>query len=276
MKEWPALEIAEAGDTDFLLAELDDFSPTALDDLGGAVRVFFATDEARDAALRALDGRRFSVSAIEISDEDWAKRSQANLQPVTVGRIAIVPAPSGVEGPALQIVIVPSMGFGTGHHATTRLCLAALQTIDLRGKSVLDVGTGSGVLAIAARLLGAERALGIDNDADAIQSANENLALNPAAEHVTFTVMALEGVAAAGDLVKPAVRADVITANLTGALLVRSAPVLQKALAPGGRLILSGVLEAERDAVVESFPDSPPVWEEMQDGWWAGVLVNRA
>src|SRR5437763_5665948 len=104
------------------------------------------------------------------------------------------------------------MGFGTGHHATTRLCLAALQAIDLRGQFVLDVGTGSGLLAIAAARLGAARAVGTDDDPDAIQAANENLALNDVA-NVQFVV---------ADLMKDALpQAPVVVANLMGALIVR-------------------------------------------------------
>jgi ribosomal protein L11 methyltransferase len=158
------------------------------------------------------------------------------------------------------------MGFGTGHHVTTRLCLAALQTIDLNGRSVLDVGTGSGVLAIAADLLGAASALGIDNDADAIQSARESLELNPDARHVTFETIDL----AARTL--PA--ADVVTANLTGALLIRSAGALLTAVRPHGMLILSGIQSGERDEVRQAFGDAEIGWEREEDGW-VGLAVKK-
>jgi ribosomal protein L11 methyltransferase len=163
-------------------------------------------------------------------------------------------------------VIVPSMGFGTGHHVTTRLCLEALQALDLRGRTVLDVGTGSGVLAIAADLLGAARAIGIDCDADAIQSARENLALNPEARRVTFDL---------ADLTSSSLpHADIVTANLTGALLVRAAPALAGAVRPGGTLILSGLLTHERDEVCRAFSSPAVTWEREEDGW-VGLAVKK-
>jgi ribosomal protein L11 methyltransferase len=158
------------------------------------------------------------------------------------------------------------MGFGTGHHATTRLCLAELQKLDLRGKSVLDVGTGSGVLAIAAAALGAESALGIDDDADAIQAANENLECN-AVTNVTFAVR---------DLMKedlPAV--DVVLANLTGALVVRAASRLMTAVRDGGTLIVSGVLAAEGDDVRQAFANRTFAALVQEDEWLAFTIRSR-
>ena len=156
------------------------------------------------------------------------------------------------------------MGFGTGHHATTRLCLSALQAVDLSNRFVLDVGTGSGILAIAAVGLGAARAVGVDDDPDAIQSANENLALNRV-ETVEFRVADLfSATLTSADV-------DVITANLTGAFLVRAAGLLLALLRPGGTLIVSGLLQEERHDVVRAFGEagSTIVWEQEEEGWVA-------
>ena len=251
------------------------------------MRVFFAVRENRDAARARLDDQGRAAVAIDVDDEDWARRSQQNLEPVTVGRITVVPAPQTSSphsvsparrlharaSPAsggdplrpLTIVIEPSMGFGTGHHATTRLCLEALQRATLAGAFVLDAGTGSGILAIAAARLGATGALGVDCDADAIHSANQNLALNPEARGIRFAVADLTAT--------PLPRADVITANLTGALLTRVAGVLLGASTPGGTLILGGILAAEELAVRRAFASADAVWRG-QDEEWIGLMLT--
>jgi ribosomal protein L11 methyltransferase len=140
------------------------------------------------------------------------------------------------------------MGFGTGHHATTRLCLSLLQEIPLEGKRVLDVGTGSGVLAIAARLLGAAEVTGADNDPDALANARENLALNPSVSAVDFRELDLASVA--GDLTHCY---DVILANLTGGLLEREAERLTAFASPGATTIASGFETHETRAVLGRF-----------------------
>jgi ribosomal protein L11 methyltransferase len=273
VKTYPALQI-RAANTDRLFAAIDDLAPTAIDERDDSVRVFFSTAEARDEARSAL-APHFDVSPVEVPGEDWARRSQDSLTPVTVGRIRVAPpwaaAQSSVSGPTspITVVIQPSMGFGTGHHVTTRMCLAALQTLDLASAFVLDVGTGSGVLAIASARLGAARALGIDHDADAVQSAQENLRINPAARHVTFAV----------DDVRTAALppADVVTANLTGALLVSSSRALLSAVRGAGTLIVSGLLAPERDDVMRGLTarGEGRVWEQEEDGW-VGLAVKKS
>jgi ribosomal protein L11 methyltransferase len=269
MRSWPAVDVHQPRDADLLLAALDDYHPTAIEERGPDVRAFFSDAADRDAAHAALS-EQFDLTSLDVPDEDWARRSQDNLTPVTVGRITLVPDVSirltpdrTVErpdpAPQIDIVIHPSMGFGTGHHATTRLCLEALQECDLRGRVVLDVGTGSGVLALAARRLGASEALGIDVDADAIASARENLAHNPGIDGVRFEVRDLR------DGALPA--ADVITANLTGALLAQTAPRVTALLRAGGTLIVSGLQAHERHEVFRALSNAPPVWEREEDGW---------
>src|SRR5262249_3284975 len=143
------------------------------------------------------------------------------------------------------VVIQPSMGFGTGHHETTRLCLRLLQDVDVAGRRLVDLGTGSGVLAMAARLLGAGEVEGLDFDEDALVSARESLSLNGLEGQVTLRRADLRT-----DLVAPA---DVVLANLTGALLIAQAALLVRLTHPGGHLVLSGFQRAEADAVQAAF-----------------------
>ena len=261
-KNWPALD-APSHQSELLLAAVDDFSPTAVEERHSGLRVFFATPTARDAAVSALD-RQFSVTAVDVDDEDWARRSQENLSPIVVGRITIVPSTEPrAPSTGSVIVIPPSMGFGTGHHATTRLCLAALQSIDLRDAFVLDAGTGSGILAIAASALGAARALGMDDDADAIAAAKENLEFNRV-KNVTFEV---------SDLMRgPLPAADVVVANLTGGMLVRAAARLMEAVRPGGVLIVSGIMATEGDEVRRAFANRRFDADVQEDEWLAFTI----
>jgi ribosomal protein L11 methyltransferase len=156
------------------------------------------------------------------------------------------------------------MGFGTGHHATTRLCLAALQRIDLRGPSVIDVGTGSGVLAIAARRLGASGVLGIDDDPDAIAAAEANVKLNQQSR------IALE----IADFRSAKIgQFDLVIANLTGALLIASADRLKSLAIPGGRVILSGFMDHEERGVLRAFGRCALEWRAQEDEWVCVSLI---
>jgi ribosomal protein L11 methyltransferase len=271
--KWPALDVL--GGDELALAAADEFSPTAAETRGEALRLFFATPVARDAAAGSLS-HRYSVVPLDVDDEDWARRSQEHLSPIAIGRVLVLPAaslrppapslPSDGFLPQVHVVIQPSMGFGTGHHATTRLCLLALQSADLRGDFLIDVGTGSGILAIAAARLGAARVIGLDNDADAIQAANENLVLNPGAGNVAFQVADLL------TIVLPT--ADLIVANLTGTLLARTAGTLVGALSPGGLLIVSGILADEEEMVDRAFTGVAVTQRRQEDEWRCLVMMK--
>ena len=299
MKRWPALDIRVGHDTaadaaggagsdraGLFAAWLDDYAPTAITDLDGgddalAWRVFFSSDEARTVAAQALAAAPqwpgASATAIDVDDEAWAERSQASLTAIRVGRIVVTPpwdaagaaalageaeTESVSGGAPIVITIEPSMGFGTGHHESTRLCLAALQRTPLADRSVVDVGTGSGVLAIAAARLGARPVIAIDDDRDALDSALGNVALNGLAAG------AVE--ARVGNVLAEALpAADVVLGNLTGALLRRAAATLLAAVAPGGSLIVSGFTADERLAVEHAFAPLTAVAAETEHGWLA-------
>ena len=269
MRTWPAIVVSGLArnspstasrpidNTELLHAALATHDVSAIDEPSeDQWRVFFHNASDRDTALTKLRDQlaELRFDPFEVADENWAARSQENLKAIKVGRIIVAPP---WDSP-ISIVIRPSMGFGTGHHATTRLCLAALQQISLDRGTVLDVGAGSAVLAIAASLLGAEDVTGIDDDQDAIQSAWDNLSLNPAAQ-VTLIV---------GDFrATELVAVDVILANLTGSLLIQSAERLRKLTNAHGRLVLSGFTVDEERDVVAAYGAFSVEHRGEEEGW---------
>jgi ribosomal protein L11 methyltransferase len=296
-RTWPALEIdrLQAPDAELIEAALMDFDVSAIQETSDTSRcVFFTSAGDREAAARTIAAEfpGLILTSRDVPDDNWAARSQDSLTAVRVGRLIVAPPwdklaelqGSGLrdqgsqgepDGPGLKaqagdavlVVIRPSMGFGTGHHATTRLCLAALQQVALSGRTLIDVGTGSGVLAIAASLLGASDVVGLDDDADAIQAARENLELNPAARATLET----------GDVRATGVRtADVVTANLTGGLLVSAAPRLRTLVGPNGLLILSGLMAGEEQDVRAAFDGFDLAARTQEDEWLCLTLVPRA
>ena len=263
-RSWPALELQQADEDDLVQAFLIDFNLAAVE----GSRFFFHHADDRDRAAAALQANFPSCDArsVDVEDEDWAARSQADLRSVRVGALVISPPwdlPGQLKLAPTYIVIQPSMGFGTGHHATTRLCLAALQQIDVNGRSVIDVGTGSGVLAIAARRLGASGVLAIDDDADAIAAAEENVTLNHESR------IALE----VADLRASKIgQFDIVIANLTGGLLIASADRLTSFAAHEGRLVLSGFMDHEEREVLAAFGPCSVEHRGQEDEWVCAVL----
>jgi ribosomal protein L11 methyltransferase len=291
MRLFPAIECVASrelhdDELDFLIAAIDDARPTGVDARENGARVFFDSAQARDRALDLLAGRPlpFRWTALDVPDDGWAERSQASLDPVRVGRVIVSPpwrSGAGTEsrsgpdaGPDdIVVLIQPSMGFGTGHHASTRLCLDLLQKTDLDGARVLDVGTGSGVLAVAAWRLGAARVTAIEPDREALASALVNLELNGAADAVALVPIDLES--AAADESRPF---DVVVANLTGAQIAAEAAALAALTAPRGWLILSGVLAEELLSVEEALARQGCRIADsvIEDGWVAVVTTPTA
>jgi ribosomal protein L11 methyltransferase len=268
-----------AADRDRLVAMLADYDLVAIqeDDLGSPLTwtAHFASAEARSAAAEAVgaiaDGDSLRLELAEIEDDDWARRTQADLPAIRVGRVVVAPPwdrpDAGAAGDALVVEIEPSRGFGTGHHQSTRLCLVLLQSRPLESRTVLDVGTGSGVLAIVAAKLGAAFVSAIDVDPDAIENARENIARNGVDQIVEAHVR---------DLTQPGIpAADLVTANLTGTLLARHAAELGALVKAGGSLVVAGFTIDEKPLVLDAFDDTLTLTESAEeDGWWAFVLTR--
>lgn len=199
---------------------------------------------------------------------DWLATWREDIEPVRAGRVVVVPTwllddhePASDE---LTIALDPGLAFGSGHHATTQLCLEALQRVPTSGAAVLDVGSGTGVLAIAARMLGADPVEAVDVDPEAVRATRVN------AEANAVQVDARLGSAGDGD--RPA---DIVLANLLTPTLHALAPALLRAAAPAGVVIASGVASERAEGVLASLTAAGGELVERTDrDGWAAIVVR--
>ena len=212
-----------------------------------------------------------SLRVRPVSDAGWSDAWKAHYVPQRVGRIVVVP--SWLDEPLrdgeVGITLDPGMAFGTGLHPTTRGCLLLLQEVDPMPPSVLDVGSGSGILALAALRLGAKRAVGLDTDPLAVAAARANAERNGLGDRVTVTAGTLPASAPA--------RHGLVLANLVAAVLVELAPRLAAHLAPGGILLTSGIIEPRATEVVGAMEAAGlRVGARRDDGEWVSLRLESA
>ncbi|HEV2649850.1 MAG TPA: 50S ribosomal protein L11 methyltransferase [Rhizomicrobium sp.] len=231
--------------------------------------------EAPDAALLTrLIGRE--VTAGPLPDQDWIRLSQEGLPPVRAGRFFVYGAHDAGQVPAgvIALKIEAGMAFGTGHHETTALCLSALSDLAKRRRyhNVLDLGCGTGLLAIAAAKLWRQRVLATDIDRVAIEVTDENARVNGVAPLVHAET--------ADGMTHPAISAqapfDLIIANILSGPLTHLAPGISRAVAKGGSLVLSGLLTWQENLVVSFYtPHGLILRERRRDGPWSALVLQR-
>lgn len=227
-----------------------------------------ALEKLRNNSLSAVGS--LEVATMEIDDQDWVNVWRKYYKPIHTGRIVVVPnwikyEPKDGETP---IFIDSGMAFGTGEHETTRLCLELLSELDTSGKDVLDIGTGSGILGIAAAALGAKSVFMSDLDIVAVESAKKNLALNTAQSVVSVKHC---------DLLSEAdISGDIILANITADILIRLSKEIKEHMRPSGYLIISGIIHMRADDVRGAFLSSGLKLDtERVDGEWRAMRFVR-
>lgn len=200
------------------------------------------------AKAQCADIDQLSFSLRSVAEQDWVRVTQAQFDPIPIGRnIWVVPSWHAAPVPdALVLELDPGLAFGTGSHPTTRLCMEWLEQHVEAGCSVLDYGCGSGILAILARKLGADSVDGVDIDPQAISAAQDNAKRNQCDDVRWF-------VPSDYALARASTRYDIVAANILSGPLKLMAPMLASRVAQGGAVVLSGILARQADELIASY-----------------------
>ena len=225
-----------------------------------------------DTRFAAL-GIDATITADGMNEEDWSESWKQYYKPVPLGKVTIVPAWEEYSASPDETVIRmdPGMAFGTGTHETTRLVILMMQDEELRGKRLLDVGTGSGILSICASKLGAKSCNAYDIDPVAVKVAAEN-ARDGGCDNITVGVSdLLRGV----DLTEG--KYDICVANIVSDIIIRMLPDISEYVRADGPIILSGIIESRADEVRECIARCGyTIVKELKENDWLGIMIKKA
>jgi len=272
---WVSLRIdAPAGPVhDRVIEMLVDGGAGAVQELDAALLTHLQEGAALDALCEALEDAGATVRQTSLGDVDWSTRWVTRVGVQRIGRLAVAPPwmSEEIADAEIQILIEPAMAFGTGEHETTRGVLALMQPLVQRGAFVADLGSGSGVLAIAAARLGASRVVAIEMDPDAIGNAIENVERNGVGAQVTV----LQGDASV--LLPLVAPVTLVLANIISSVLIELSPLMYRALPSGGKAVISGILVSEREHLLSSLAvDGWRLESELREGeWWSSVIARQ-
>jgi ribosomal protein L11 methyltransferase len=209
------------------------------------------------------------ITIAQIPGQDWNESWKKGFTPLDVGKcFTILPPWEKMREGRINLVIDPGMAFGTGHHETTRSCLVLMERYadTTRKERFLDLGTGTGLLAIAAVKLGYRNVTAVDTDPLSIEAVTRNRELNHVAD---IDLMR-------GSIADVHGTFDVIAANIISGVLVQSAPDISSSLSPGGIAILSGILAEQADEVITAYEHSGMTMRELlPDGKWVSIVTSR-
>ena len=241
----------------------------ALDErVSGGERVL---DIGTGSGILAIAALKLGAAVAEgVEQEDWQNGWRKYYHPMEIGsRLAVVPSWQQYDTDRVKLILDPGLAFGTGGHETTSLCLEALDEQVRGGERVLDIGTGSGILAIAALKLGAASAEGVDIDPVAVRTAGENAALNGVQDKLTVLV---------GDLSdKASGTYDIITANIVANAILSLAPAVPGLMAEGATFIASGIIDSRKDEVIAGLEKAGlSVVEVKEKRGWECIVCKKA
>jgi ribosomal protein L11 methyltransferase len=263
-------ETANEEQSEQLIALLDAAGFTGFEESGNTLRAYISEHEFSEEDFTAIIAMFDSIAYTQtvVENINWNQQWEESFEPVLVDdfvaiRAGFHPSIINVEH---EIVITPKMSFGTGHHATTYLVMQAMRSLDIAGKTVIDFGTGTGVLAILAEKIGASELLAIDNDDWSIENAKENIAQN------NCTKIVIEK----GDVFPTDKKYDIILANITLNVILANLSFITSAAKPGTKILFSGFLKNDEATLIEALEKQNLNYlSSSQKGEWMVVLAEN-